>query len=92
MYATVTRNLRKRKRGAQTCYLETESVNAPERLVLVSYTDAADALGVAPETIRGAANGPQARLAKCSGLTPNTVRVDLNEARRVIRIKRPVGA
>ncbi|MFB7713614.1 hypothetical protein [Streptomyces sp. NPDC056105] len=64
-------------------------MNEPEKPVLVSYADAADALGVAPETIRGAANGPKARLTKCSGLTPNTVRVDLNEARRVIR--RPAG-
>ncbi|MFD7776607.1 DUF2637 domain-containing protein [Streptomyces sp. NPDC059753] len=63
--------------------------NEPEKPVLVSYADAADALGVAPETIRGAANGPKARLTKYSGLTPNTVRVDLNEARRVIR--RPAG-
>ncbi|WP_425837480.1 DUF2637 domain-containing protein [Streptomyces fractus] len=62
---------------------------APERPVLVSYKEAADALGVAPETIRGAANGPKARLTKYSGLTPNTVRVDLNEVRREIR--RPVA-
>ncbi|WP_063803503.1 DUF2637 domain-containing protein [Streptomyces silvensis] len=61
----------------------------PERPVLVSYAQAAEALGVAPETIRGAANGPKARLTKYSGSTSNTVRVDLNEARRVIR--RPAG-
>ncbi|MFE4720094.1 DUF2637 domain-containing protein [Streptomyces sp. NPDC056728] len=69
-------------------------VNEPQKPVLVSYADAdadaADALGVAPETIRGAANGPKARLTKYSGQTPNSVRVDLNEARRVIR--RPVIA
>ncbi|MFF1684449.1 MULTISPECIES: DUF2637 domain-containing protein [unclassified Streptomyces] len=61
------------------------------RPVLVSYAQAADALGVATETIRGAANGPKARLTKYSGLTPNTVRVDLNEARRVINNRRPAN-
>ncbi|MEV0504346.1 SpdA protein, partial [Streptomyces spectabilis] len=66
-----------------------DSVTEPERPVLVSYAQAAEELGVAPETIRGAANGPKARLTKYSGLTPNTVRVDLNEVRRVIR--RPAG-
>ncbi len=61
-----------------------EPVKAPEKPLLVSYAEAADALGVAPETVRGAANAKPPRLMKYSGSTPNTVRVDLNEARRVI--------
>ncbi|MDX2575952.1 DUF2637 domain-containing protein [Streptomyces scabiei] len=66
-----------------------EPVKEPQRPHLVSYAEAADVLGVAPETVRGAANSKPPRLTKYSGATPNTVRVDLNEARRVI--KRPAG-
>jgi hypothetical protein len=65
---------------------------APAR-VLVSYRDAADVLGVAPETVRSAANGPKARLVKYPAPDdPRSVRVDLNEARKVINNRRPVGA
>jgi hypothetical protein len=59
-------------------------VKEPQRPHLVSYAEAADALGVAETTVRGAANGPKARLAKYSGTTSGTVRVDLHEARKVI--------
>ncbi|MFD9442096.1 DUF2637 domain-containing protein [Streptomyces sp. NPDC060001] len=69
-----------------------EPAKEPERLHLVSYAEAADVLGCAPETVRGAANAKPPRLVKYSGTTPNTVRVDLNEARRVINSRRPVGA
>lgn len=66
-----------------------EHVKQPEKPVLVSYSAAADALGVAPETVRGAAN--DGRLTKYSGPTPTTRRVDLNEARRVIRNRSRAG-
>ncbi|MEU1037636.1 DUF2637 domain-containing protein [Streptomyces sp. NPDC005907] len=56
----------------------------PQRPHLVSYAEAADVLGVAETTVRGAANGPKARLTKYSGTTSGTVRVDLHEARKVI--------
>ncbi|MFF1625626.1 DUF2637 domain-containing protein [Streptomyces sp. NPDC058272] len=68
-----------------------EPVNAPPRPVLVSYAEAAEKLGVAPETVRSAANGPRPRLTKYSGTVPNSVRVDLNEARKVINVKRTAG-
>jgi len=68
-----------------------EPVKEPERPHLVTYAEAADVLGCAPETVRGAANGDRPRLTKYSGDRPNTVRVDLNEARRVINNRRPAG-
>jgi hypothetical protein len=68
-----------------------EPVNAAPRPHLVSYAEAAAKLGVAPETIRGAANGKSPRLTKYSGTAPNSVRVDLNEARMVINNRRPVA-
>ncbi|MFF3312535.1 DUF2637 domain-containing protein [Streptomyces sp. NPDC002952] len=68
-----------------------EPPKEPQRPHLVSYAEAADALGVAPETVRGAANGPKARLTKYSGTTSGTVRVDLHEARKVINNRRPAG-
>lgn len=64
---------------------------APAR-VLVSYKEAADVLGVAVETVRGAANGQNPRLRKYEAPeNPRLVRVDLNEARRVINVPRPVA-
>ncbi|MFJ3248380.1 DUF2637 domain-containing protein [Streptomyces sp. NPDC086782] len=58
---------------------------APAR-VLVSYKEAADVLGVAVETVRGAANGDNPRLLKYPAPeNPRLIRVDLNEARRVIK-------
>ncbi|MFF3140843.1 DUF2637 domain-containing protein [Streptomyces sp. NPDC057927] len=68
-----------------------EVVSAAPRPHLVTYAEAAEKLGVAPETVRSAANGPRPRLTKYSGETPNSVRVDLNEARRVINVKRTAG-
>ncbi|MFB7114101.1 DUF2637 domain-containing protein [Streptomyces sp. NPDC056291] len=67
-------------------------VVAPAR-VLVSYKEAADVLGVAVETVRGAANGDNPRINKYPAPeNPRLIRVDLNEARRVINNRRPVGA
>ncbi|MEV4037667.1 DUF2637 domain-containing protein [Streptomyces umbrinus] len=68
-----------------------EPPKEPQRPHLVTYAEAADILGCAPETVRGAANAKPPRLTKYSGTVPNTVRVDLNEARRVINAKRPAG-
>lgn len=76
---------------------EAEEATEPQKpapaLALVSYRECADALGVAVETIRGAANGDNPRLRKYEAPeNPRLVRVDLNEARRVINARRPVGA
>jgi hypothetical protein len=61
-----------------------ESVNARQAPRLVTYREAADLVGVAPETIRGAANGPRARLVKYPNPTnPGRICVDLNEVSRV---------
>jgi hypothetical protein len=68
-----------------------EPVNAAPRHNLVSYAEAAERLGVAPETVRSAANGPRPRLTKYSGPTSGSVRVDLDEARTVINVKRTAG-
>ncbi|MFE2035300.1 hypothetical protein ACFXBB_19000 [Streptomyces scopuliridis] len=66
-----------------------QPLEEPERPVLVSYADAAEALNVAPETGRGwAANG---RVAKYPGPTSTTVRVDLRECKSV-QSRRLVGA
>lgn len=54
---------------------------APYTPVLVSYGEAALALGVAPETVRGWAN--KGTVIKYDGLTPSTRRVDLVECRNV---------
>lgn len=60
--------------------------------ILLSYKECADALGVAPETVRGAANGQNPRLTKYPAPeNPRLIRVDLNEARRVINVPRPVA-
>lgn len=59
----------------------TETVTAPPAPVLVSYADAAEALGIATETVRGwAARGT---IAKHAGPTPTTVRVNLVECKTV---------
>ncbi|WP_326812152.1 hypothetical protein [Streptomyces scopuliridis] len=69
--------------------LPAKPLEEPETPVLVSYADAAEALDVAPETVRGwAANG---RVAKYPGPTSNTVRVDLRECKSV-QSRRLVGA
>ncbi|MFD3361565.1 hypothetical protein ACFWW5_00495 [Streptomyces albidoflavus] len=56
---------------------------AEEKPILVTYREAADAIGVAPETVRGAAN--DGRLKKYTGPTPTSRLVDLRVARTVIR-------
>ncbi len=66
-----------------------EPVPAPPAPVLVTYAEAADVAKVAAETIRGAANGPKARLTKYR--TNDGPRVDLDEVRKVYNL-RPVGA
>jgi hypothetical protein len=70
-----------------------EPQKAAQSLSLVSYRECADALGVAVETIRGAANGDNPRLRKYEAPeNPRLVRVDLVQARKVIGNRRPVGA
>jgi hypothetical protein len=66
-----------------------EPVAAPHKRNLVTYAEAARMAGVAVETIRGAANGPKARLAKFQ--TNEGPRVDLDEVRKLYSL-RPVGA
>ncbi|MFE0326272.1 DUF2637 domain-containing protein [Streptomyces sp. NPDC058960] len=68
---------------------EPEPVKAPQTPNLVSYAEAALVVGVEDVTIRGAANGPRARLTK--HLTPDGPRVDLDEVRKLYSL-RPVGA
>ncbi|MEV5319101.1 DUF2637 domain-containing protein [Streptomyces sp. NPDC052687] len=65
-----------------------EPVDEPQELKLVTYAEAAAVAGVDPVTIRGAANGPRARLTKYE--TNQGPRVDLDEVRKVYG-KRPVG-
>lgn len=65
-----------------------EVVEEPQKPNLVTYAEAAAMIGVAPETIRGAANGDRPRLSKFQ--TPDGPRVDLDEVRKVYS-KRPVG-
>jgi hypothetical protein len=61
-----------------------EPAKARQAPRLVTYAEAADIVGVAPETVRGAANGPRARLAKYPNPTnPRRICVDLNEVRKV---------
>jgi hypothetical protein len=66
-----------------------EPVPAPQKRNLVTYAEASAVAGVAVETIRGAANGPKARLAKFQ--TNEGPRVDLDEVRKLYSL-RPVGA
>ncbi|MEU0860669.1 DUF2637 domain-containing protein [Streptomyces griseofuscus] len=66
-----------------------EPVASPQPPNLVTYAEAAAVAGVAVETVRGAANGPRARLAK--HLTNDGPRVDLDEVRKLYTL-RPVGA
>lgn len=66
-----------------------EPVKAARKPVLATYAEAAAVAGVKPETIRGAANGPNARLVKHQ--TYEGPRVDLDEVRKVYNL-RPVGA
>ncbi|MEU3986139.1 DUF2637 domain-containing protein [Streptomyces sp. NPDC026672] len=72
--------------------VDPEPVQAAPARVLVSYREAADVLGVAVETVRGAANGDNPRISKYPAPeNPRLIRVDLNEARKVINVKRPVA-
>ncbi|MFJ9819694.1 hypothetical protein ACIRU3_31415 [Streptomyces sp. NPDC101151] len=69
-----------------------EPVPAAPARVLVPYRDAADVLGVVEETVRGAAS-KSPRLTKYPAPdNPRAVRIDLNEARRAINVKRTTGA
>lgn len=63
--------------------------NAPEEPLLKSYAEVADALDVAPETVRGWAAGGKIR--KYAGPTPSTVRVDLREC-HTVNARRMAGA
>jgi hypothetical protein len=65
-----------------------EPANEPQKPNLVTYAEAAAVAGVEDTTIRGAANGPRARLTKYE--TNQGPRVDLDEVRKVYG-KRPVG-
>lgn len=66
-----------------------EPAEEPQKPNLVTYAEAALVAGVAPETIRGRANGPKAGLVKYE--TNQGPRVDLDEVRKVYNL-RPVGA
>jgi hypothetical protein len=66
----------------------TEPASASPAPKLVTYAEAAVHAGVAPETIRGAANGDRPRLTKYQ--TNEGPRVDLDEVRKVYSL-RPVG-
>ncbi|WP_328967901.1 DUF2637 domain-containing protein [Streptomyces sp. NBC_00239] len=66
------------------------SVAAPQKPVLVTYADAAQQLGVAEPTVRGAANS--GRIAKHPAATPGRVLVDLAECYAKLRHGRTVGA
>jgi hypothetical protein len=78
--------------GDQVEEVVPEPVKVTPARVLVSYKEAADVLGVAVETVRGAANGSNPRLMKYPAPDdPRAVRVDLSEARRVINNRRPVA-
>ncbi|MFB7919346.1 DUF2637 domain-containing protein [Streptomyces sp. NPDC056061] len=62
----------------------------PEKPILRTYREAAEAVGVAEETVRGAANS--GRITKYPGTAPNRVAVDLRECHTVFdRSRRPVG-
>ncbi|MDT9691367.1 hypothetical protein Q5762_24080 [Streptomyces sp. P9(2023)] len=65
-------------------------MEAPYAPALVTYGDAADALGVAPETVRGWAN--DGKVKKYDGPTPHTRRVDLKECKAVQARRQLVGA
>lgn len=66
-----------------------EPVEEPKEPTLVTYADAADLVGVAPETIRGRANNPRGGITKYE--TTAGPRVDLDEVRRVYNSKLAVG-
>lgn len=71
--------------------LPTEPVKEPEKPVLVTYAEAAEALGLSEVTIRGAANSD--RLKKHVGDIPNRVYVDMRECHTVFaKSRRPVAA
>ncbi|MEO3974428.1 hypothetical protein [Streptomyces sp. CAU 1734] len=63
-------------------------VKGTQEPVLVSYTEAATALGVAPETVRGWANN--GKVTKYPGPKSGTVRVDLKQC-RAEQPRRPVS-
>jgi hypothetical protein len=60
----------------------------PEERVLVTYGEAADALDVAPETVRGWK--AQGKITSYPGQGANSVLVDLRECQSV-KARRPVG-
>ncbi|MFF4478742.1 DUF2637 domain-containing protein [Streptomyces sp. NPDC001520] len=66
-----------------------EPAKEPQRPVLVSYTDAGEALGVDAATVRGWAFNEHVK--KYPGPTSNTVRVDLAEC-KLYQTRRLVGA
>ncbi|MGW1547457.1 hypothetical protein [Streptomyces sp. NPDC002346] len=68
--------------------LPAEPVEAPESPVLVTYAEAADALDVAPETVRGWKG--QGKIQGYPGQGANSVLVDLRECKSV-KSRRPVG-
>ncbi|MGI5404193.1 hypothetical protein ACQEVG_33025 [Streptomyces sp. CA-135486] len=67
-----------------------EPENAPEPPILRSYAEVAEALNVAPETVRGWANNGTVK--KYPGLTAHTRRVDLRECKAVQARRQLVGA
>jgi hypothetical protein len=73
-----------------TAPLSGQAVNGAQKPHLVTYAEAATALGVAEATVRGAANG--GRLKKYAGPVAGRVLVDLKEARSVLKPRRLVSA
>jgi hypothetical protein len=67
-----------------------QSVNGAQKPHLVTYAEAATALGVAEATVRGAANND--RLKKYAGPVAGRVLVDLREARSVLKPRKLVSA
>ncbi|WP_329168381.1 DUF2637 domain-containing protein [Streptomyces sp. NBC_01267] len=68
--------------------MPTQPVEEPQRPKLVSYADAAKALDVAPETVRGWK--AQGKIKAHQGPTANSVLVDLNEC-ATLQGRRPVS-
>ncbi|WP_051809722.1 DUF2637 domain-containing protein [Streptomyces sp. NRRL S-378] len=67
-----------------------EPLEEPEKPILRTYAEVADALGVAVETVRGWA--AQGHIRKYDGPKPGTVRVDLQACTQRYRdTRRPVG-
>jgi hypothetical protein len=70
--------------------LPAQAVDGAQKPHLVTYAEAATALGVAEATVRGAANND--RIKKYAGAVAGRVLVDLKEARTVLKPRKLVSA